>query len=291
VFPIYADRVTPSGIAVLLSLAAAFILLYLLSYPLADLSRGTILSASLGNTVSFFYTVLGLVGIVLVARYRKNISTYEVVLGVMTATIVCFAIETTHWSKGGNLFHLTYELYVNGLLVFLVVLGALAMLKSEQVLHVRIAEEQYSKMMKSYAFGWVVGFPLALINVAFFTVVEKLPMSYRDILDGFVIAAGTSITEGVACRLLLMGIVIVLLRKHLPKKYTVAAALFAGAFFAPAIAAYGILPAAPVQALTMVAVSGLLFALPMALLAYYRDVESAIGVHWIVAFIQYILGY
>jgi hypothetical protein len=137
----------------------------------------------------------------------------------------------------------------------------------------------------------VVGLPLAVINVAFFVVVEKLPVSYRDVLDSFVIAAGTSITEGVACRLLLMGLTLVVLQRYLPKKLTIAIALLAGAFFAPAIAAYGILPAAPVQALTMVTVSGLLFALPMALLAYYRDIEAAIGTHWIVAFIQYSLGY
>jgi hypothetical protein len=44
------------------------------------------------------------------------------------------------------------------------------------------------------------------------------------------------------------------------------------------------------MALAMVAVNGLLFGLPMALLAYKRDIETAIGFHWVIDAVRFALG-
>jgi hypothetical protein len=46
----------------------------------------------------------------------------------------------------------------------------------------------------------------------------------------------------------------------------------------------------PPMALVMVVVTSLLFGLPMALLAYKKDIETAIGFHWIIDAVRFALG-
>lgn len=286
----YADRVTPLGMIAVVALLFSFAVLYLLSYPLADISRGTMFSVVLGSTESFFYTVLGLLSVALIVRYRKNISTYEIVLAVMTATIVCIAIETRYWSNDWDLVHPNYDVYLSGMVTLLMVLGSLAMLKTERVLHVSLAEERFSEMVKGFLIGWGVGLPIAIISVVYFILIEKLPWAFQDILNCMVIAAGASVMEGVACRLLIMGLLLVVLRRYLPKAPTIAIAVLAGAFLVPAVCASGQLLAEPLEAGITMIVTGLLFGVPMALLAYYKDIEAAIGVHWIADVVKFSLG-
>lgn len=287
----YADRVTPLGVIAVVSLLSIFAALYLLSYPIAAISRGTVPGIALGSTEALFYTVLGLVSIALIARYWRNISTYEIVLAIMTATIVCIAIETRYWSNDWDLIRPNYDVYLSGLVTLLMVLGSLAMLKTERVLHVSIAEEKFGEMLKSFLIGWAAGVPLAIINLAYIVLIEKLPWSFQDILNGMVMAAGVPVMEGVACRLLIMGLILVVLRRYMPKTHAVALALLAGAFLMPALYASDQLLAQPLEAAGLVIATGLLFGLPMALMSYYRDIEAAIGIHWVIAFGECLLGY
>lgn len=286
-----AKRVTPGDVVVVLSFFAAFVALYLLSYPLADISRDTILSVFLGSTASLFYTVLGLISVLTIIKYKDNLSIYEVVLAVLLATIVCMAIETNYWASEWNFFHPNYDVYFSGIVTFLMTLGGLAMLKKEQVLHFRIAEENFGYMARSQLLGWIIGLPLAAVNILYFALIEKLPWAAGDIFSGIIISAWPSIMEGIAGRLLVMGLILVVLGRYLPKNLTIATSLLAGAFLIPAVNASGQLMTTPIAALAGVIAFGLLFGLPMALLAYYRDIESAIGAHWIIGFIQYTLGY
>lgn len=287
----YAERMTPGGLAVVLCILAAFVAVFLLSYPLADVSRGTALSTFLGSTRLFFYTVMGLIGLLLIAIYRKNITTYEVVLGVLMATIVCMAIETNYWSTDWSFSHPNYDVCHSGIVTFLMTLGALAMLKTEQVLRVQIAEENFWKMARSILFGCTMGLPFAVINIYFFAVIEQMPWAVKDIFSSIIVAMWPAIMGGIACRLLIIGLALIVLRRYLPKNATIAASLLAGAFTLPIINSSGQLLTTPVEALVGIVVMGLLFGLPMALLAYYRDVESAISFHWIVNLAQYALGY
>ena len=287
----YVKRVTPTGIVVLLSATLIFVVLYLLSYPLAEISRNSIFSLPLGSTVSIFYTVLGLTGLALIVKYRKNLTLYELALAVLMAAFVCVAIEMKHWSDNWVSFYPYPELVFYGTVIMLMTLGALAMLKSERVIHVRAADEKYEMMFKSIVLGWIIGLPFAILNILFFLLIVKQQYAAQDILTNLILAAWPSLMEGIGVRLLLMSLALVMLSKYVPKKIAIAASLLVGAFIVPAISASGQLITEPLAALAGVIMTGLLFGLPIAWLAYRHDIESSIGGQWIILVVQYSLGY
>jgi hypothetical protein len=285
------EHVTLPGIAVVLSFVAALVLLYILSYPLAEISRNSILSLPLGSTVSFFNTVLGLAGLALIIRYRKNVSVYEFVLAVMIATIICVSIETNYWSLEWDYQYPHYDVYFNGVVTFLMTLGALAMLKAHQVLRVRIAEENHSRMLRSMAIGWMIGFPLGVANVVYLVLIERLPWTLHDFFSCMIISVWPAFQEGIGSKLLLMGLALAIFGKYLPKNVAVATSLILGAFFVPAINASGQLLTSPLTCVVSILVTGFVFGLPIAWLAYRRDIESSISCQWIILMIRHWLVY
>jgi membrane protease YdiL (CAAX protease family) len=46
----------------------------------------------------------------------------------------------------------------------------------------------------------------------------------------------------------------------------------------------------PLSALVTVVVTSILFGLPMAYLAYKKDIETAIGFHWVIDAVRFTLG-
>jgi hypothetical protein len=87
-----------------------------------------------------------------------------------------------------------------------------------------------------------------------------------------------------------MGLAIVVLAKVLPRGIAIGSAVFMAIVFHSAAHVPDLLATDPVMALAAVAVTSLLFGLPMAMLAYRRDIETAIGFHWIIDAVRFSLG-
>jgi hypothetical protein len=99
-----------------------------------------------------------------------------------------------------------------------------------------------------------------------------------------------AIMEETAFRLLFMGLALVVLTKVLPRNIAIASAIFMAIVFHSAAHVPDLLMTNPPMALVMVAVTSLLFGLPLALLAYKKDVETAIGFHWVIDAVRFSLG-
>jgi hypothetical protein len=112
----------------------------------------------------------------------------------------------------------------------------------------------------------------------------------EDVLTEAIMAPKPAIMEEMAFRLLFMGLAIVVLSKVLPRNIAVVGAVFMAIVFHSAAQVPDLLASDPALALGSVVLTSLLFGLPMALLAYKKDIETAIGFHWIIDALRFSLG-
>jgi len=96
--------------------------------------------------------------------------------------------------------------------------------------------------------------------------------------------------EEVISRLALLGVLWLILRPFWPERQ----AVWLAAGLALLIHTYGhysdLFVTQPIVALVMGALLGLLWGVPITLLALRRDLESAIGFHWVQDFARFIVG-
>jgi hypothetical protein len=138
--------------------------------------------------------------------------------------------------------------------------------------------------------GVLLGIPFAILNVLLFIFVNGQQIASEDLLTEAIMALKPAIMEEMAFRLLFMGLAIIILMKVLPRKIAIVSAVFMAIVFHSAAHVPDLLTTNPVMALVMVAATSVLFGLPMAVLAYRRDIETAIGFHWAIDAVRFVLG-
>jgi hypothetical protein len=284
------EEVTGKGVAVLLAFFVFYAALYALSYPMSRFSDNALLSVPFADVFSLCFLVLAIVGLVLVFRYRGRLVPGDLLAPLFLAALVWLAIQAQYWYNDWTPSVPYYAPTFNAVEVFLVSLGAVGLLKAHDVLRFRLAGNDVSLAGRSLGLGVLLGIPFAVLNVLLFVFVNGQEIAAEDILTEAIMALKPAIMEEMAFRLLFMGLAIVILTKVLPRKIAIVSAVFMAIVFHSAAHVPDLLTTNPAMALVMVLVTSILFGLPMAVLAYRRDIETAIGFHWVIDAVRFALG-
>jgi hypothetical protein len=284
------EEVTGKGIAVLLAFFVFYAALYALSYPLGRFSRNTLLSVPFADVFSLCFLVLAIAGLILAFRYRSRLVPGDLLAPLFLAALVWLAIQAQYWYNDWTPSIPYYAPTFNAVEVFLVSLGAVGLLKAHDALRFSLAGNDVAVTGRSLGLGVLLGIPFAILNVLLFIFVNGQQIASEDLLTEAIMALKPAIMEEMAFRLLFMGLAIVILMKVLPRKIAIVSAVLMAIVFHSAAHVPDLLTTNPVMALVMVAATSVLFGLPMAVLAYRRDIETAIGFHWAIDAVRFVLG-
>lgn len=284
------EEVTGKGIAVLLAFFVLYVTLYALSNPLGRLSHNPFLSVPFADAFSLCFLALAIAGLCLAIRYRSRLVPGDLVAPLFLAALVWLAIQAQYWYNDWTSAIPYYAPTFNAVEVFLIALGAVGLLKAHDVLRFRLAGNDLAAVGRSLGLGLLLGIPFAILNVLLFVLVDGEQIAMQDILTQAIIALKPAIMEEIAFRLLFMGLAIVVLMKVLPRKIAIVSAVFMAIVFHSALHVSNLVTANPAMALATVSFTSLLFGLPMALLAYKKDIETATGFHWVIDAVRFSLG-
>lgn len=277
----------PKGLAVLFAIPVAYAAIFALSYPLAQYSGVPMLSLIVGGLSSLIYFTLSALGAFLAIKNRDEITARDLLASAALAGLVWVSVEYRYLFNDWTPLIPFYDPTFNAVEVFLMTLGALTVNKN-RLIRYRLAEGG-RKAGRSLALGFILGIPFALVNLALFVYVYGRGLGVGDVVYGCLNALQPGIMEEVAYRYLFMGASISLLEGHVARKTAARLSIAMAVLFHSLPHVHGILLSNPLMALVTVLVSSLLFGLPMALLAYRRDIETAISFHWTIDAIRFIL--
>jgi hypothetical protein len=180
----------------------------------------------------------------------------------------------------------------HGLALALVLLGGLSVMRRGGPIRLRLvgAALVVKPIARSLVSGVVAGLPLAILNVVAFTVMQGQAAAWRAPLAAAVHALQPALVEEAFYRLALLSFLWVVLQLAWPRHATLLAATLSllvhnYSHFGP------LLHERPLFALGYGALVGLFFGLPMTALAVRRDLESAIGCHWVVDWLRFAAGF
>jgi hypothetical protein len=136
------------------------------------------------------------------------------------------------------------------------------------------------KAAVSLLFGALVGIPLAIVNMFANSWTQARPFAWQNPAAAALDALQPAVFEETVYRLALLGLFWLALRPSWGQKATWLAG--AGALLVHTYAHYDdLFITQPVMSIVVGAALALIWGVPMTLLAVRRDLESAIGFHWI----------
>lgn len=182
------------------------------------------------------------------------------------------------------------EAIVRATITIVTALGGLVIMRWGGPVQVQLALKHGRQALIGFIFGAVVGMPLAVLNAYANAWTQGKVFVWQSIPAAALDAFQPAIVEEVISRLALLGVFWLILRPFWPERQ----AVWLAAGFALLIHTYGhysdLFVTQPIVALVMGALLGLLWGVPITLLALRRDLESAIGFHWVQDFARFIVG-
>lgn len=248
------------------------------------------LSVMFHDAFGVVYLALSIVGLTLIVLYRKNVSSRSLLISAGFAAVIWLAIQSKYWYYGWTPYLPYYDPTFHAAETFAMTLGALVLLKSHDVVDVKFAKGNAPGALKSIATGVLLGIPFAIVNVLIYVFVYGDAITIQNVIYECIIALQPGVLEEVAYRLLLMSVSLVVMLRYLPGKVAVISAIAMAVVFHAAVHVPDMIASQPVVALLTIVVMSLVFGLPMALLAYKKDIESAMGFHWVIDAVRFSLG-
>ena len=144
---------------------------------------------------------------------------------------------------------------------------------------------------RSLLFGALLGLPLAVLNVVYFAATSGPGQGWQLVLPQAVGALRPAVLEEIVFRFFVINLSVAVVGNRLSPRNLMIGALALGivphAFFHGA----GGLVANPLGYIGFSLLTGLIFGLPMAYLQWRRDLETAIGFHWVIDFVRFWAGF
>jgi hypothetical protein len=182
------------------------------------------------------------------------------------------------------------EAIVRGTMTTVTALGGLVIMRWGGPVRVQLVLKQWRRALIGFIFGAGVGMPLAVLNAYANAWTQGKVFVWQSIPAAALDAFQPAIVEEVISRLALLGVLWLILRPFWPERQ----AVWLAAGLALLIHTYGhysdLFVTQPIVALMMGALLGLLWGVPITLLALRRDLESAIGFHWVQDFARFVVG-
>jgi hypothetical protein len=153
-----------------------------------------------------------------------------------------------------------------------------------------IARQDWKKFTASFAWGLLVGAPLAVLNVYALRLTQGQGIDWQNPLTAVVDAWQPALVEETVYRFAFLGLIWLTLRKPLPEQ----AARLAG-LLALLVHNYihfdDLFLQDPLLALGMGLVLAVVWGLPETILALRRGIESSMAFHWIQDAARFLVGY
>lgn len=169
--------------------------------------------------------------------------------------------------------------------------GGLVIVRRGGPVRVRASHGEWRRALKSLAFGALIGIPLAVVNGAALSLVNRQPLAWQSPFAAALDALQPGVGEEIFYRLTLLGLFWLILRQTWPAQR---AAWLAGGL-ALLVHNYAHFDALfveqPLFGLAYGAVVALLWGAPPTLLALRRDLESAAAFHWMQDAVRFLVGF
>jgi hypothetical protein len=180
--------------------------------------------------------------------------------------------------------------WAHGAAVAVVCLAGISVMRQGGPVVSRLAHGKWKMALRSAGFGLLVGLPLAGLNVLVFSWMQKQPIQPQNPLTAGFEALQPGLVEEIAYRFALLGFIWLVMRRAWPERAVLVASLLS--LFVHNYAHFDALLRDNLAfALAYGAVVGLIWGLPMTLLAVRRDLESAIAFHWMQDFLRFASGF
>jgi hypothetical protein len=179
---------------------------------------------------------------------------------------------------------------IRGLGSTIAVLGGIVIMRLGGPVQFHITNHKWKKITGSFAFGLLVGAPLAILNVYALRLTQGQSFDWQNPLAAILDAWQPAIVEEVIYRFAFLGLIWLTLYKPLPDQ----AGWLAG-FLALLVHNYShfddLFLQNPLLALGMGFVLAVIWGLPETILALRRGIESSIAFHWIQDAARFLAGY
>jgi len=198
------NRLNFKGLGVISAVVLAYAAIFALAYPLAQYSSTPLLGVIIGGPAALLNLTFSVLGGFMVIKNRREISSLDVLVAVVLASLVWVSVEYRYLFHGWTPIIPFYDPTLNALEVFLMALGSFT-LRSEGFIKSSLCEGDHHKAGRSLAKGFLLGIPFALSNLAFFVFLYGQGLGVGDIVYGCVNALRPAVMEEVAYRLFFMG--------------------------------------------------------------------------------------
>ena len=267
-----------AGIARLLLVGVGLLAVYF-----AAVSVGASTDDTYWRVWTWIEAATGLAALVAAARYWRRLTVSDVILGLTLGALVG-VIGAARLSLGGT------PPWYEAAATALVFVGARALLPNDQGVRVALLADGPVLALRALGLGVLLGLPLAVLNVLYF-VLTGPGDGWQPVLLQAAAALRPAVLEEVVFRFFVINLCVALAGDKLPRRVlligtmilaTVPHALYHGA---------GGLVHNTFGYLAFSLVLALVFGLPMAYVQWRRGLEAAIGLHWVIDFVRFWVGY
>lgn len=143
--------------------------------------------------------------------------------------------------------------------------------------------------MKAFISGAVVSIPLAALNVLYFSLQREIAI--ENILYSAVFAIKPAVAEEVIFRFFLLAYIYHLMGGKVTERFLSIYAYLLMVIPHTLLHYPDMLLTSPASAILMVALNGIIFGFPMALLMKRKNLQMAVGMHWFIDFVRFAAGF
>lgn len=232
--------------------------------------------------------------VVLAAGYRRLTRTDWLVglgLGLFIGAQLPFASLFGVYPFFGVVHNGLQQALIRGSYTAAAALGGLVIMRSGGPVQFRLAAGAWRQALISFTFGAGVGIPLAVLNTFANSWTQGRPFQWQSPLAAAVDALQPAIVEDVLYRLTFLGLLWLVLHRSWSRQQ---AAWLAG-LLSLLVHAYAHFNSEfltqPLATLVMGGVMGLIWGVPLTVLALRRDLDSSVGFHWMQDFARFWAGF
>ncbi|HBY09321.1 MAG TPA: hypothetical protein DEH22_16650 [Chloroflexi bacterium] len=241
-----------------------------------------------------FDTIIVLGSLMFLLKNYQNLHRHDWIIGIMIGAIVgmgmCFATLFSPYPFFGMINSHLGQAFLRGFFTSLATLSGLAIMRQGGPVQFRAANGEWHQAGKSLLFGFLVGFPLAALNVFALQISEGQPIAWQNPLAALLDALQPAIVEEMIYRFAFLGLLWFVLRGPLPNQATWISGLLA--LLVHNFAHFSdLLLDAPLIALGMGTAMAVIWGLPLTILALRRDIDSAIAFHWVQDLVRFLAGF
>jgi hypothetical protein len=235
-----------------------------------------------------------LASLVVIGFHRRQLLWTDALIAVVLGVVVGVGLVFTKFFSPYPFFGVVRDdagqALVRGLATAIAALGGLTAMRLGGPVRLHAVAGEWRKAILGTLLGLGLGLPLAVVNVFALQMSEGQPVVWQSLGQALLDALQPALGEEIVYRFALLGVLWMIFRKPFPKAAAWLAALTA--LLVHNYAHFSLLfMEAPLVALGMGLVMGLIWGVPMTILALRKGLESATAFHWVQDVARFVAGF